>query len=639
MNENHVTIGVAGHTDHGKTSLVRCLTSVDTDFCNNEKQPGVSIESEITAHDLASGKQIAFIDIPGHSAYLKNAIRGLSAVDMIILVVAADDGIMPQTLEHLNLLKYLKIKYGMIVLSKSDLVDKELLEMAELEIRDEIKKTFLFDKPIIPFSAVNGNGKEKIFKEIEKEIEKIKGKDKDAFFRLWIDKVCGFSGFGTVACGTILSGSVSQDDLLYLAPSFHKTKARSLEVHGKRKSKAVAGQRVGINLPKIPLKKIDRGMALLKSDSIDITCFLNVEIKVCKTLKNRQRVRLYLGTLVSSATVVLMQKQRLEPGEAGLAQLRVKSPLPAIPNDNFIICPLNSHTAIGGGTVIQTTQKKYRSAKKFEILPYLKAAQQGNLDDIITCYFKSNPGKLITDEKISRHSGFPLPKIRQKITIMIKKRKIIAFSENRFFLKELYLEMLTKIPNIIKNILSQSSLLQSVNKEEIRKQFNPVLDDSLFQILLFDLCEKKKLIKYKSGFVVPEFLARLYKSRDNLIEILTGYAKKSGLSPFTSGGFCRNRNHNFNKYEISKILNYLADQGKLIRLNNDSFISAAAIENIKVLVKSTISKKGNICITDTKSVFGYGRSKGAPVLEYMDEIGLTLRQGNKRTLKTNPTVG
>ena len=365
--EKHITVGIAGHVDHGKTSLVRALTGIDTDRLEEEKRRGLSIESGIAPLELDSGTKISLVDVPGHTDFLKNTIRGLSGVDMAVLVVAADDGIMPQTLEHLQILEFFNAKDGFVVLSKVDLVDDEILELAELEISETLEKSFLEGKPVIPFSALDRRGLLDIRRHIEEIAQEIPGKRLELPFRLWIDQVKGFPGYGTVASGTILSGRLYQDDPLQLLPPGIETRVRSLETHHRDASEAGAGQRVGINLHKIPLKDVQRGMVLAEPGTVEATYLLNVDLQVLpgaqKPLKNRQRVRLYLGTSVTSSLAVLMEKEQLEPGERGLVQLRLTKPVGALPGDPFVVCPLNVQTTIAGGKVLEIPPQKYRKGK------------------------------------------------------------------------------------------------------------------------------------------------------------------------------------------------------------------------------------------------------------------------------------
>ncbi|MBF0497767.1 MAG: selenocysteine-specific translation elongation factor [Deltaproteobacteria bacterium] len=325
-----ITVGIAGHVDHGKTSLVRCLTGVDTDRKQEEKARGLSIESGIAPLELRSGKRIALVDVPGHTDFLKNTIRGLSNVDMAILVVAADDGVMPQTREHLEILKFFKVPTGFVALSKADLVDQETLDFATLEIEDVVKNTFLEGKPIISFSSADLRGIDQIRATIDQETAGIDDKDPSSPFRLWIDQVRSITGIGTVISGTILSGMIKEGDELCLLPSGKKTRARSLESHHQKISQAGSGERVGISLNKVSLEDVERGMVLARPDTFIPTQLINAHLRVSqyasKPIKNRQKIRFYLGTSATVATAVLMEESQILPGHGGLVQFRLVDP-------------------------------------------------------------------------------------------------------------------------------------------------------------------------------------------------------------------------------------------------------------------------------------------------------------------------
>lgn len=632
-----VTVGIAGHVDHGKTSLVRCLSGIDTDRKQLEKRRGLSIDSGIARLELDSRAEIALIDVPGHKSFLKNAIRGLSSVDMAILMVAADDGVMPQTLEHMEILSFFKIKSGFIVLSKADLVDDEILELAELEIRETLKGTFLEGKPVFPFSAINGRGIDVIRRNIGKEVEKIAGKNPRSPFRLWIDQVRGFPGFGTIVCGTILSGTVTLDDPLHLLPSVKKTRVRSLEVHHRKVSEAFAGQRVGINLPKVPIKEVSRGMTLAKPEASHPSCLLNAELMVLKNalrpIINRQRVKLYLGTSVTNVLVVLMEKERLEPGEKGLVQLRLMKPLAAFPQDPFVICPLNIQTVIGGGTVLEIPKIKYRKAKASAILPYLEALQEGDLKKAIEYYYKANSTGLISEEELARNSGFSITQIQTEIQNRVQSGDLLDFKNQGFYWKDRYLKLKSKLLAIIEKVLLQDPFKKAVNTVEIKDRLAPFLDEVIFQRMLAELFREGKLIKVKGGFQIPDLSIELSTQQERLVTLLIDYAQDLGFVTFSAGRFCKFYKGKFNKNEVQRLLDYLHHQKKLVRLNNKHFISSQVMEEIKDRVKKIIVQKGTITLADSKEILGYGRSGGVRVFEYLDAIGFTRREGNERVLQ------
>ncbi len=640
--EKHITIGVAGHVDHGKTALVHCLTGIDTDRLQEEKRRGFSIESGIAPLNFLSGTQVALIDVPGQTGFLKNTIRGLSCVDMAILVVAADDGVMPGTLEHLNILNFLKVKSGLIVLSKADLVDDEILELGKLEIMDQVKGTFLEGKPVISYSAVDQRGINEIRLNIEKQMENTVGKNQHAPFRLWIDQIRSFTGFGTVATGTVLSGTIRQDDILHLFPSGKETRARFLEVQQQRVFQSVAGQRVGINLHKVPLKDVKRGMMLAKPETVNGTYILNVDIHVLQSakepIKNRQRVKLYLGTSVTNTMAVIMEKEQLEPGESGLVQFRLIKPVPALPGDPFVICPLNIKAVIGGGIVLEIPFEKYRAAKAATIIPYLKAIQNGNLKLVMDHFFDRNISHPVTAANIARKTGFQIKEVEAEVKLRVKSYEILYFEDRGFFGKDRYEALKERLLKIVENVLSENPFQVTIMLNEIKTRLLPSIDEAPFQRMLAELCREGKLVKTDRGFQIRNLSVKFSKEQERLITLLLEYAQHSGIVPFRADMFWKFHKKKFNKNEIQRLLDYLHNQKRLIRLNNGRFLTPQAMEQIKGGVRKVIIQKGRLTLADSKETLGYGRTVGVPVLEYLDAIGFTCRQENERVLKREEVV-
>jgi len=635
--EKHITIGVAGHVDHGKSALVRCLTGIDTDRLQEEKRRGLSIESGVAPLRLPSGIQVAMVDVPGQRVFLKNTIRGLICVDMAILVVAADDGVMPGTLEHLNTLNFLKVKSGLIVLSKADLVDDETLELGKLEIMDQVKGTFLERKPIIPCSTIDRRGMNEIQLNIEKQVKIIAGKNQHAPFRLWIDQTRSFTGFGTVVSGTILSGTIRRYDIVHLLPSKKELRVRFLEVHHQKAQQAVAGQRAGINLHNISLNDIKRGMVLAEPGTEGSSLFFNAQLKVLYNapwpVKNYSKIRLYLGTSVTQALVVIMGKKQLQPGESGLVQFRLIKPVPAMQGDLFVICPLNLHVVTGGGIVLEIPLEKYRAARTATTIPYLKAIQNGNLKLVIDYFFDRYGTSCVTAADIARDTGFQKNEVEAEIRARVKNGEVLYFEGSGFFGENRYEALKERLMKIIEKILSENPFQLTVIPDEIKTRLSSSIDGFLFQRMLAELCREEKLIKTDGGFKIRNLSVKFSKEQEGLITLLLEYAQNLGIVPFRADMFWKFHKKKFNKNEIQRLLDFLHNQKRLIRFSNDRFLTPQAMEQIKDGVKKVIMQKGRLTLADSKEILGYGRTVGIPVLEYLDVIGFTRRQENERVLK------
>lgn len=636
--EKHITIGIAGHVDHGKTSLVRALTGIDTDRLQEEKRRGLSIDSGIAPVECSSGGRVALVDVPGHIQFLKNTVRGLCGVDAAVLVVAADDGVMPQTIEHMEVLRFLGAETGFVVLTKADLVDEETLELAELEIRELLGGTLLEESAVIPFSSVDRRGLAQVRDELDRLAERAPSRDPAAPFRCWIDRVKRFAGFGTVASGTVFSGVIRENDSVRILPSGVQTRARSLESHHVKRDRVGAGERLGISLHKVPIDQVDRGMLLSEPDAMMAGYLLNVQVRVLAgargPLKNRQRVKLYLGTSVTNSMVVLMDRETLSPGEEGLAQIRTMRPLAALPQDRFVMSLLNVHSIIGGGTVLETPGEKFRKAKADWAIPALEALRDRDLSTYVGRLLKQGPNdRLLRAEELSRGTGFPLPDVEKEIKARLRKGDVLSFGGRGVFSHRRYRELKERALRTVKGLLQEDPLKKAVSPDEIRNRLSPTLDDLPFQRILSDLLGEEKLIGKYGGFSVPNRSVTLSEERERLITMLLDYARESGLTPISAGSFWKLHHGRYNKNELQRLLDHLHAEGRLIRLNNRRFMPPEAMEEVKRRVKACIDAKGALTIADCKEVLGYGRTVGVPVFEYLDAVGFTVRDGDRRTLR------
>ena len=401
--QKYITIGVAGHVDHGKTSLVRLLNEKEPENFKIEKKRDLSDKISIVPWDYSDNPAITFIDVPGHVNFFINTVRGLAYVDMAVLVVAADDGVMPQTVEHLNVLNFFRIKKGFIVITKTDLVDDETLEFAELEITELTKVTFFEKKPVLQFSAANLSGLDEIRRAIIEEAKKVEFKKSDQPFRLHVDQVWSISGFGTVVSGTACSGSISTGEPLYILPHGKKTAARFIEVHHNKVQRAFAGQRVGLNLKNISFKEVKRGMVLAQKGIHTSSSMLNAELKLLVTssqpLKDRQQVKIYTGTSKAKAVVVLMEGKNILPGEKAFVQLRMKKKTAVLLKDTFVISLMNKQKIIGGGIILEITKEKFRKVKKKKFCLFLKQFFQKILMKSLIIILKKIPVALSAARK------------------------------------------------------------------------------------------------------------------------------------------------------------------------------------------------------------------------------------------------
>lgn len=632
------TIGVAGHVDHGKTTLVRALTGIDTDRKAEEKARGLSIEAGVAELKLPSGRSVALIDVPGHTDFLKNTIRGLNSVDMAILVVAADDGVMPQTREHVEILKSFHAGSGLVVLSKTDLVDEETLDLAELELSELLSGSFLEQRPILKFTHQRPELGTEIVNRVDNALNDLPHKQPDRPFRMWIDHVRSIQGHGTVVSGTIAAGTVHCNDEIELLPSGVKTRARCLETHACAVARAVAGQRVGINLHRVPLADVRRGMLLAAPETGHPVYLIDVRIDVLDAarwgIKNRQRVKIYMGTSITNGMVVLMERDRLEPGETGLAQIRLLHPVAALPRDAFVISPLNINTVIAGGRVLQTPSEKFRAVKTDAVLPLLKALEKEDVDAFVERVFDSAKGRPISAKMLSQKTGLPASQFERRINAKVQKGEWVYIKGCGAIKKDHLSALEAQCQRVIKNAFQKDPLRKKVTLTEVAERLGYRVEPSVLQIVADTLCQAGRIAPLEGGFALCGFQPTLDDHRETLIEHLLAHALASGLTPFSADTFWKLHRPTYEKKDIQQLLNYLYAQKRLVRLNDQRFLSPDAVEEIKARVARTIQARGFVTVGDCKELLGYGRWGGTHVLDYLNAIGFTVRRDNKHYLNT-----
>lgn len=637
--KHHVTIGIAGHVDHGKTSLVKALTGVDTDRMTEEKKRGVSIESGVAPWRLSEACSAALIDVPGHTDYLKNTLRGLSCVDMAILVVAADDGVMPQTREHLEALRFFGASGGIVVLSKTDLVDDEVLDLAEMEISELVSGTFLEKKPVVRFSALDQGCAAPVRDIMLRQIEEVPSLKTGGRFRLWIDQARSVNGFGTVVSGTVLSGKIHKDDAIRLQPSGLKTRARFIEIHGERFSQGLTGQRVGINLHKIPFENIKRGMLVTDDMGASPGSIVNAEIHYLKNnfrpLISGVKIRLHTGTLSINARTVIIGNTQISPGEDGLVQFRLETPAMLNAGDRFVIVPVNRRMISGGGRFLEITDEKYTHAREERLLPGIRALRDNDIRTYVQTVVRSYAMKYraVSADMLSDRTAFPKEDLARELADGVERGDFKDTGHKTVFDHDRYQHLLGYLPEIIVGILKANPAKTDVNRSEIMDRLEGGPDTGVLDKLLDDLCSSQKLLKTTTGFYIKEHISHLPDEERKLADDIMKFAETAGIEPFSAKTFLMNCQGHHNMDKAKRMLHFLHHENRLIRLNNKRFIGTDGMDRIREIVKRHIESHGHLTIGDSPSLLGYGRTKAVQVFEFLDKEGLTIRDGEHRILR------
>ena len=625
------TIAIAGHVDHGKSALVKSLTGINTNVLKEEKERGLTIVPGIAPLFLSEDLIISFIDLPGHEDFIKNMVRGASTVDGAILVVAADDGVMPQTKEHLDILNLLGIRHGFVVLSKIDLVDEETQFMAKEEIKELIKGTPLENAPIIPFSAITSQGKEKIIECLHGLVRQITPKTKEGYFRLPIDRVLTIPGYGTVVTGTILSGECHVGEVVSLYPTGRLLKIKGLQVHHRPVERAIAGQRVGINLyGKGP--HLERGMVLAENGLLMASCFINALFlytpPVKEPLLNHTFVRLYLGTMETTAVMVFMDRQEINPGDNAFVQFRCRKPLSALPQDRLVVRSLSPAYTIGGGMVVEVTKYKYRKRMHFLIEHYKQFCRGINKEFVEELIEKSQETP-ITIKEIFKKTGLLLPKLQGYINCLLREGKIFSIGQGFYHVKNIT-SLQRKIISYLEGFHKEHRLKIGPAKEEVHQQLCPKVSTAIFEKALDCLIREKKIRTIKGCVQIMGFSHKLNSSENALYQKIKDYAINQGLNGFTLVSL-KEAFFEKDQYLLKRVLDFMLKEGEIVRLNirkgsdNERFLHKINLEKAWDKIRAYLLRHGKIDIQEAKSVLSLSRRPTVAILDYLDTMRLTLR--------------
>lgn len=632
----HIIVGTAGHIDHGKTTLIKALTGRDTDRLKEERDRGISIELGFTYFDLPSGKRAGIIDVPGHERFIKNMLAGVMGMDIVLLVIAADEGVMPQTSEHLAILDLLGIEKGFIVLTKSDLVESEWLELVKEDVREQVRGTFLENTPIIPVSSTKKTGIDEVIKLIDELTLEMGDRETEDMPRLPVDRVFTISGFGTVVTGTLLSGSLSIGDEIQVFPGNNIARIRTLQVHDQDTETAFAGQRVAINMAGLKKDEVHRGDVIAPKDSMKETLMLDVKVKLIKgidkSIKNRTRLRLYIGTKELLCRIVLLDKEILNPGEEAYAQLRLEEKVVAKRGDRFIIRFYSPMFTIGGGEILEPNPSKKQPFDE-EAIKELKIKEKGQSIDIIEKIILDKSKYFPTIKEISTTTAMLEEKVKEDVNNLIKSNKVILFSLTKDFHvvhTEYFNELSEKIVEELDSFHERYPLRIGMPKEEIRSRFlsnAPAKVGERFIDLLIEkgLIEQKMESIHMAGFEI-EYSDIQLEIKNSIVKALKEkrftLPKKEEL--IKTVGYDSN--------QVDEVINSLVNSGEIFRLNDEVYLYKPIYEEGIQLLKEYMKENEYITVAQFRDILNTNRKVALLLLEYFDQLKITKRDGDKRTL-------
>ena len=631
----HVILGTAGHIDHGKTALVKALTGVDTDRLKEEKERGITIELGFTFLDLPSGIRLGIIDVPGHEKFVKHMVAGVWGIDLVALVIAADEGVMPQTREHLDICRLLKVKKGLVVLTKIDLVDRELLELVKEEVSEIVQDTFLKGAPILAVSSTTGEGVPQLLSTLDLLSQEIEGRSSNGLFRLPIDRVFVMKGFGTVVTGTMISGSLSLGETVQVLPSGLEGKVRTLQVYSRSVEKAMAGERAAVNLQGIETSAIERGNVLIRPNTLRPTQLIDAYLEYLpdapRPLKHRTRQRFHIGTTLTNASIFFLDREELAPGEGGYVQLRLEQPVVALPQDRFVIRGSSAIQTIGGGVILDSHPDKHRrhSPSVIADLSLLKdgTSEQGLRQHI----YHSGMGGITLEELLNRVEMPPseIQLILRKMAgkgdlLFIDPEKLKVIEKGQYQgLKEMVLAKLGEFHQ-------RSPMKSGLSKEELRTKLPPEVDVKLFQILINELIQSKEVVLEKDKLRLPGHQISSVDEK-GLVKRVEGAVLRGGLQPPSSKELSEEWSER--EEEVRAIFEHLVHEGVLVKIKSEFYFHRVPFENLKEELVTYIKSHQEITTPQFKEMTKASRKYAIPLIEYFDQIKLTLRLGEKRVMR------
>lgn len=660
----HIIVGTAGHIDHGKTALVKALTGIDADRLKEEKQRGITID--IGFADLTIGDyRIGFVDVPGHERFVKNMLAGAHGLDLVMLVVAADESVMPQTREHFDICRLLHVKSGLVALTKSDLVDEEILELARAEVEDFVHGSFLEDAPIIAISSRTGAGIDKLKETLADIASRVAPKITSAVPRLPIDRSFSIKGFGTVVTGTLVAGEMAVGDELEVLPTGIRARVRNVQVHGADTERALAGQRTAINLQGINVDQVQRGALLAPAGRLRSSAMIDARLDLlpgaAKSLSQRARVRLHHGTAEVMARVVILQDPKssagdsdfkrsdekrvagqrsdsrlsergsIQPGQTALVQIRLEEPMTALPGDRFIIRSYSPQITIGGGVVIDGLPQKHRirdpdARKRLQQLEHADAGEQ------MANFIEMAGAHGVSDSDLAARTGATDEQIQSTTKTLVSAGRVLEVSSAPLLLisNESYSDLAAQVLETLSAHHRREPLSFGVSREEVRDRIFGQIRPEIFRAVIGRLVEQGKVSAERETLRLATHRPELNDSERTAKTALETAFKSAGLQ---AGTLEETAAAIGTKIDLArKLYNLLLAERKLVRIG-DFVFHAESIDELKGRIRARKPSNPKLDVAVFKEITGgLTRKHAIPLLEYLDRERITRRVGNEREI-------
>ena len=629
-----MVVGTAGHIDHGKTALVKALTGIDADRLKEEKARGITIDLGFANLPIDAETTIGFVDVPGHERFIRNMLAGVGGIDAVLLVVAADESVMPQTREHLDICSLLHIPRGLMVLTKIDAVDRELADLVEIELHDLVKGTFLAGAPVLRVSSMTGEGIPALVEALRTMARSLPARDATQLFRLPVDRGFSMKGFGTVVSGTLLSGSITRDAEVEVLPGGHRARVRGIQVHGGPVERATAGQRTALNLQRIDLEAVGRGMVIVPPDTFSATTLFDVRLELLPSapaLVRRRRVRFHVGTAEVMGYAVLLGQDTLEPGGAAFAQVQLEEATFALPGDRFIVRQYSPMQTLGGGVILDARPEKHRRSEA-GLAGRLAALMEAPAEDRIAAIAGAAGLQGIDVPGIVARLGIRAEEARQHLqTLAAASRvRLVAQDPPAAVAEPAFRDAADAIVRELTRFHDAEPLAPGLTREDLKGRTMRAAPAPVFRAVLEALAAEGRLELEQDLVIAAGRRVSLApgdaRVRDELQAAFRAFGLQAPAAEEVAAGL------GVNRQKAHRILQLLLKEGTLVRVAEGLLVDAGALQELVQQVRARKAQTANLGVKEFKDLTGLSRKFALPLLEYLDAQRVTRRVGDGRLI-------
>ena len=629
---NHSIIGTAGHVDHGKTCLVKALTGIDTDRLEEEKKRGITIELGFAYLTLPDGSRAGIIDVPGHERFIKNMLAGAGGIDLALLVIAADEGVMPQTREHLGILSMLNIKSGIVALTKSDLVEPDWLEFVMEDVRSELAGSFLQNAQIIPVSSSTGAGIDLLRAELIKMIQQVEPKNVNSSFRMPVDRVFTVKGFGTVVTGTLIEGTLKVGDAVTVYPNGATSKVRNLQVHGQDVEAAYAGQRVAVNLAAMKKDEVDRGDTLAKSGSMEQTMMLDVKLNVfsdsAREIENGSVLHLYHGTRSTLCKAILLDRDVLKPGESGYAQLRLGENIAVKSGDRYIVRFYSPIETIGGGEILESNPVKQKRFQQTTLERFAIKEHGSPLEKTMLALLENSP-KFITLEELAKKRSSTQEALRKELE-QAEAGQIVQITDSILLHTIFWQQLKSELTELLQSYHEKNPLQVGMRLDECKQRLLPNCEGAVADAVLARFAQEGAIRLERQRAALADFSVQLSAEQRRLCDGIEALYREAGVTvPEIDELLAR---YPSQAPAVKQVISMLVEQGTLLNISAELYLHRDVFLRALDEMEKIQAECGVISLGDFRDRVGTSRKYALPILNYCDNKKLTRRTDDLRKL-------